>query len=145
MFGVRREQGRLSELAPVTRLLARHGGHWRPGLAALLVELEMEAEARAELARIDDLDGFRESLWLASLTYLTDAVRGGRRRADRRAASTPSWRPWPAQNVVIGHGVACYGAADRYLGMLATVLGDSDARASATSRRRSRSTAAWAR
>ena len=29
-----------------------------------------------------------------------------------------------AANVVIGHGVACYGAADRYLGMLATVLGD---------------------
>ena len=57
----------------MTRLLAHQGGHWRPGLAALLVELEMEAEARAELARIDDLDGFRESLWLASLTYLTDA------------------------------------------------------------------------
>ena len=28
--------------------------------------------------------------------------------------------------MIIGHGVACYGAADRYLGMLATVLGDTD-------------------
>ena len=27
-------------------------------------------------------------------------------------------------NVVIGHVVACYGATDRYLGMLATVLGE---------------------
>ena len=46
MFGVRREQGRLSELAGMTRLLARQGEHWRPGLASLLVELEMEADAR---------------------------------------------------------------------------------------------------
>ena len=28
--------------------------------------------------------------------------------------------------VVIGHGVACYGAADRYLGLLAATLGDHD-------------------
>ena len=42
---------------------------------SLLVELGMEDEARAELSRIveEGLDQFRESLWLASLTYLTDA------------------------------------------------------------------------
>ena len=42
MFGVRREQGRLAELAPVIRVLAssdRRGGAWRPGLAAMLAEL----------------------------------------------------------------------------------------------------------
>ena len=104
----------------------------------------MEAEARAELARIDDLDGFRESLWLASLTYLTDACAAV---GDARIAALvyPELAALAGQNVVIGHGVACYGAADRYLGMLATVLGDVRARRSATSRRRSRSTAAWAR
>ena len=38
---------------------------------------------------------------------------------------------------MIGHGVACYGSVDRYLGMLAATLGDVRARAGATSRRRS--------
>jgi DNA-binding CsgD family transcriptional regulator len=34
--------------------------------------------------------------------------------------------PLAGTNVMIGHGVACYGAADRYLGMLAATLGDTD-------------------
>ena len=57
------------------RRRGRGAGPWRPGLVALLAELGMEAEARRELARIagEGLDQFRESLWLASLTYLTDA------------------------------------------------------------------------
>ena len=94
MFGIRREQGRLAELAPVIRILAgeaRRDGPWRPGLVALLAELGMEAEARRELARVaaDGLDAFRESLWLASLTYLpTPARRSATRR--RRRSSTPS-------------------------------------------------------
>ena len=58
-------------------LTARDRGHgpWRPGLVALLVELGMEAEARRDLAQMIDegLDQFRDSLWLASLTYITDA------------------------------------------------------------------------
>jgi DNA-binding CsgD family transcriptional regulator len=128
MFGVRREQGRLAELAPVIRLLAGGGareGPWRPGLASLLVELGMEAEARRELARVcaEGLDGFRASLWLASLTYLTDACAA---LGDHETAALiyPELAPHAGRNVVIGHVVACYGAADRYLGMLAATLGD---------------------
>ena len=52
MFGIRREQGRLAELAGVMRTLAgsEHApGVWRPGFAALLAELGMEDEARDEL------------------------------------------------------------------------------------------------
>ena len=47
MFSLRREQGRLAELAPVIRILAaesRSEGAWRPGLASVLVELGMEQE-----------------------------------------------------------------------------------------------------
>ena len=35
----------------------------------------MESEARRELSRLaaEGIDGFRASLWVASLTYLTDA------------------------------------------------------------------------
>ena len=72
MFSIRREQGRLTELAPVIRLLAGSGpgtAVWHPGLVALLVELGMDDEADAELARIrtHGLEPFREALWLASL------------------------------------------------------------------------------
>ncbi len=52
MFGIRREQGRLAELAPAVRILAGEvdrEGPWRPGLVAVLAELGMEDEARREL------------------------------------------------------------------------------------------------
>src|SRR4029450_2254294 len=69
MFSVRREQGRLDELAPVIRIVAGAAGRdgpWGPGFAALLAELGMEAEARRELARVADggLERFRRTLWL---------------------------------------------------------------------------------
>jgi DNA-binding CsgD family transcriptional regulator/tetratricopeptide (TPR) repeat protein len=128
MFSLRREQGRLAELAPVIRILAggdRKQGAWRPGLASLLVELGMHAEARRELARIasEGLDQFRDSLWLASLTYITDA---GTALGDEITAALvyPEFEPHAGTNVMIGHLVAFYGAADRYLGMLAATLGD---------------------
>ena len=128
MFSIRREQGRLVELAPVIRVLA--GGDdrpaaWGPGLAALLVELDMHDEARRELARMrtHGLEPFREAPWLASLTYLTDACAA---LGDEEVAAIvrPELEPHAGTTVVIGHGVACYGAADRYLGMLAATLRD---------------------
>ncbi len=127
MFTVRREQGRLAELAPVIRILAGQGreGPWRPGLVALLVELGMYAEGRRELSRFvaHGLDPFRESLWLGSLAYLTDACAA---LGDETAAALvyPEFERYAGGNVMIGHLVACYGAADRYLGMLATTLGE---------------------
>ncbi len=127
MFGIRREQGRLSELAPVVRILAagEGGGSWRPGLAALLAELGMDDEVRHELARVrrEGLAPFRESLWIASLTYLADAA-AAVGDAELAAVLYPELAPLSGTNVMIGHGVACYGAADRYLGMLAATLGE---------------------
>ena len=128
MFSIRREQGRLAELAPVVHVLAKGDGStaaWRPGLVALLVELGMEAEARKELARIrlDGLEPFREALWLASLTYLADACAAV---GDEEIAALvrTELEPHAGTVVVVGYGVACYGAADRYLAMLAATLGD---------------------
>jgi DNA-binding CsgD family transcriptional regulator/tetratricopeptide (TPR) repeat protein len=128
MFGTRREQGRLAELAPVIRILAaddRREGPWRPGYAALLAELGMESEARRELALLasDGLDALRESLWLAALAYLTDA--SALLRDESMAALVyPELEPFATTNVMVGHLVSCYGSADRYLGMLAATLGD---------------------
>jgi len=128
MFSVRREQGRLAELAPVVRILAADAtrdGPWRPGLVALYAELGMEVEARRELSRLvaDGLEPFRDSLWLASLAYLADACAA---LGDEALAALvyPELQPLAGANVMIGHLVSCYGAADRYLGMLAAVLGE---------------------
>ena len=91
----------------------------------MLVELGMEAEAREELALITaaGLDAFRASLWLASLTYLADACAALGDR-DIAALVYPELEPLAGANVMIGHLVAFYGAADRYLGMLAATLGE---------------------
>ena len=129
MFGLRREQGRLAELAPVVRLLdaETREGAWGPGLAALLAELGMEDEARRELRRIldDGIGSLRSSLWLASLVYLADTSAA---LGDVEAATVlyPELAAYSGGNVMIGHLVACYGATDRYLGMTAAVLGEWD-------------------
>jgi DNA-binding CsgD family transcriptional regulator/tetratricopeptide (TPR) repeat protein len=130
MFGVKREQGRLAELAPVIRILAadhRDDGPWRPGFAAMLAELGMQQQVRRELDRVrnEGLGPLREALWLASLTYLADAA-AAVAHTEVAALVYPELAPLAGTNVMIGHGVACYGAADRYLGMLAAILQDTD-------------------
>ena len=130
MFSIRREQGRLPELAPAVRILAgseRRAGPWEPGLVVLLAELGMESEARRELARLasEGIDPFRESLWLATLAYLTEASAA---LGDEAVAALvyPELEALSGANMMIGHLVSCYGAADRFLGMLAATLGESD-------------------
>ncbi len=127
MFGIRREQGRLAELAPVLRVLAgsARGSAWGPGLAALLADLGMESDARRELARLraEGLDARRHRLWLGTLTYLADAATAVG-DAETAAVVYPELAPHTGTNIQIGHLVACHGSADRHLGMLAAVLGD---------------------
>jgi DNA-binding CsgD family transcriptional regulator len=131
MFSIRREQGRLVELAPVVRVLAsgdRPHGAWRPGLAAMLAELGRDDDVRRDLDRIvaEGLEPLRESLWLASLTYLSDAAAAvGHERI--AGLVYPELAAYRGKNVMIGYGVACYGSADRYLGMLASTLGEWEA------------------
>jgi DNA-binding CsgD family transcriptional regulator len=127
MFSVRREQGRLAELAPLVRFLddGARAGAWGPGLVALLAELGMEDEARGRLSAILDqgLGALRPSLWIASLVYLADACAT---LGDEEAAEAlyPELAAYAGTNVMVGHLVACYGSMDRYLGTTASVLGD---------------------
>ena len=100
----------------------------------------------SELDRVqlEGLEPLRDWLWLASLTYLADAA-GAVAHEGVAALVYPELLPLAGNNVMIGHGVACYGAADRYLGMLAATLGDGETAQLRTSRRRSDSTGRWAR
>jgi len=129
MFSIRREQGRLAELAPVARLLRAQGGAahvWRPGLAVLLAELGMAGDARAEIARLC-ADDFAEvptdSLRTAALSYLADAC-ATTGDAEHAAAVYAELTPLAGTVVVVAGLVAYYGAADRYLGLLAACCRD---------------------
>jgi DNA-binding CsgD family transcriptional regulator len=64
-------------------------------------------------------------LWLGTLTYLTDACAA---LGDEAMAAIiyPELEPLAGTTVMIGHLVSCYGAADRYLGMLAATLGEAE-------------------
>jgi DNA-binding CsgD family transcriptional regulator len=127
MFTLRRQQGRLQEFAPAVRyFVATSPEHaaWRPGLAVIYSELGLEQEARAEFERLaahDFADLPQDAMWLACLVYLAEvcAFLGDARRA---ATLYRLLAPCAGRAIVVGFTGACYGAASRYLGMLATTM-----------------------
>lgn len=128
LFGIRREQGRLAELAPVARMLAdRPDGTslWRPGLAVLLAELDLRDEAHREIARLcadDFAEVPHDPLRIAALTYLAEAcwlVDDDVYAALLRTAL----RPLEGTSLQVAGMVALLGSADRHLGMLASTVG----------------------
>ncbi len=78
MFTIRREQGRLREVAPFVQHFVEDrgaGAAWRPGLAVIYADVERHADAAAEFERLaaEDFASIpRDSLWQASLCYLVD-------------------------------------------------------------------------
>jgi transcriptional regulator with XRE-family HTH domain/tetratricopeptide (TPR) repeat protein len=126
MFSIRREQGRLIEMAPLIRLLPRQTEMtaWRPGLALLYRELDMRPEAAQEfeaLAAADYAALPRDAMWPTTLTYLAEvcAYLDDRERA---AMLYDYLLPYDGRAVVVGFLAVCYGAAAHYLGMLAATL-----------------------
>jgi predicted ATPase/class 3 adenylate cyclase/DNA-binding CsgD family transcriptional regulator len=127
MFTLRREQGRLREVEPALRYFVKQHGAasaWRPGLALLYSELGREREARTafeHLAQHDFADLPRDALWMGCIIYLAEvcAFLGDTVRA---ATLYKLLLPYAGHTVVVGGGVVCYGAASRYLGMLAATM-----------------------
>jgi tetratricopeptide (TPR) repeat protein len=128
LFSIRREQGRLDEARPIVESVARlgqEGATWGPALAVLYADLGMTDEAAGALRHLVD-DGLRavprDTLWLASLSYLADTcVAVG--DADAAHVVYRELLPYRGLIVRVGMGLAAYGAADRYLGILAALLG----------------------
>jgi DNA-binding CsgD family transcriptional regulator len=132
MFTIVRERGELAQLAPqIAQFVQRTPGSatWRPALALVLAEL---GEIDAATAKLDELaaDRFgmlpRDSLWLVSMAYLAEACVRVRHRSHAQALYD-LMSPWSARNVVAGSVGMCYGPADRFLGMLCTLLEQWDA------------------
>jgi predicted ATPase/DNA-binding XRE family transcriptional regulator len=129
MFTIRREQGRIHEIAPIVKLAVANSPRssaWRPGLALLYRTLDERQACRAIFEELAN-EGFtfvpQDSLWVATVAYLSDvcAYLGDRERAARLYALL---LPYDGRTVVVGGATACYGAVARFLGMLATTLED---------------------
>jgi DNA-binding CsgD family transcriptional regulator len=123
MFTLRREQGRLEEIAPLVRHFvgASAGGTvWRPGLALVYAELG-QLEAAREQFEVLAADGFaslvRDGVWVASTTYLAQVC-----SAIGDTARAPLLyrllAPYSGRNLLAGTSIACFGAADAVLGTL---------------------------
>ncbi|MFN0026429.1 MAG: ATP-binding protein [Acidimicrobiales bacterium] len=127
MFSLRREQGRLEEIAPMMRIVARSpaGQAWQPGLAAIYAELGMVSEAAAllELLIIGNIIDIPDDLRApVPLSYLADAITAV---GDATKARTLYQRLQPWSGLTIASFViTCYGPVDRYLGMLALTNGE---------------------
>ena len=133
MFTLRRSQGRLGEVLPALRGLLAQGqksGHdgalWQPGLALICAELALTDEARAAYEPMA-ARGFaaitRDALWLTNIAFLAEACV----RLDDRARAPLLYRllePYAGRNIVTGTNVVCHGSADRLLGMLSALAGD---------------------
>lgn len=128
IFTLRREQGRLDEARPLVEAVARlgqEGATWRPALTVLYAELGHLDDAARELRHLvaDDLHAVpRDSLYFGSLSYLADAAVAV---GDRAAAEVLYRELSPYRHLVVqvGSHLAAYGAADRYLGSLAGLMG----------------------
>jgi DNA-binding CsgD family transcriptional regulator len=127
MFTLRREQGRLKELAPAVDHFVRTNpgaATWRPGLALVYRELGLAEQARAEFESLaaDNFAGVpQDGRWVTSMAYLAEVCvfLGDAHRAAQLYAALG---PFDGRNLIAPPNVACFGAAARHLGMLATTM-----------------------
>ena len=129
MFMLRREQGRLHEVAPLVEHFVEHTsamGIWQPGIALMHAELgQLEAARKTfdTLANADFLTIARDGVWVANLTYLA-IVCHALGDAARATALYQLLAPFSRRNLVFGTAIASFGAADAILGALATTMGN---------------------
>jgi class 3 adenylate cyclase/tetratricopeptide (TPR) repeat protein len=128
MFTLRREQDRLAEVAPLLKRFVdndRHEEVWRPGLLVVATDLGYLDMARRNLDEIAD-SGFTlpmDAKRSATLSYFAEAcvALGDTRRAE---ALYRLLLPYRKVNITVGVATICCGAAARFLGMLASLMGD---------------------
>jgi tetratricopeptide (TPR) repeat protein len=98
---------------------------WGAGLCFLESEIGLSEEARKRIDRLLDagiLSRTPRNSWLGTIGCLTLAARNLARR-DLGTDLYELWRPYSGGLAVIGFGSFCWGAADRFLGVLSGMLG----------------------
>lgn len=124
-FLLRREERRLEEVAPFITGSEDVDHHWAPGLLALYVELGRREPARRVLDWLvhQDLEPFVVSpTWPATIAFVTDAASRGR-HLEAAATVRDLASDFEGHNLAVGPMLAAFGAADRYLGRLDSLLG----------------------
>jgi tetratricopeptide (TPR) repeat protein len=128
MFTIRREQGRLAEVAPVLRRFIDENPRdtaWRPGLALIASDLGFDQAARNTF---EDLAaaGFAfpiDAKWSVTISYLAEVCA---RLGDvpRAAELYDLLSPYRDLTIIAPVATVCCGSAAHYLGLLASVIGD---------------------
>ena len=130
MFTIRREQGRLAEVAPVIKRFLDENpdrAAWKPGFALIACDLGFQKPAVRILDELAEakfafpLDA-KHSTTLAYLAEVCVALQDEARAEQLYELLTP----YKDLTVTAGVMTVCYGAAGRYLGALAGVLGNWD-------------------
>jgi class 3 adenylate cyclase/tetratricopeptide (TPR) repeat protein/ABC-type transport system involved in cytochrome c biogenesis ATPase subunit len=126
MFTIRREQGRLAEVAPVIKHLldaSTDQSTWKPGFALVACELGHIRPAQRMLDELAENDftipvDAKRSTTLAYLAEVCSAVED-RTCAERLYSLLGTYG---GKTITAGVTTVCLGAAERYLGLLTTVL-----------------------
>jgi tetratricopeptide (TPR) repeat protein len=128
MFTIRREQGRLGEVAPLIKRFVDENpenAQWRPGLMLIASDLGFEAQAHRTLETMAELDFAvpMDVKRMVTWTYIAEvAARLGEARHVERIYEL--LLPYRDQAVTVPAFTLCCGSAARYLGLLAGALGD---------------------
>lgn len=127
MFALRREQGRLDEVKPALELFLKlhPSGGWQPGLAILYAELDMREEAQREfdsLAADDFASIKRDGLFTTTVAAMSDVCCYLDDR-DRAEILYRLLTPHQDRNITLGVGHVYQGPVARYMGTLATTMG----------------------
>jgi tetratricopeptide (TPR) repeat protein len=128
MFTIRREQGRLAEIAPLLKRFMEENPEnaaWRPGLMLVASDLGFAQQARKTFDSLaaGDFTVPVDTTRTITLSYLAEVCcgLGDRNNAERLYELLLPYRDLA---VVVGQSTVCCGAAARYLGMLAATMRD---------------------
>ena len=128
MFAIRREQGRLAEVAPLVKRFVMENPEesvWKPGLMLIASDLGFHAQARLHFDNFART-GFalpKDAKVQITLTYFAEvcAALGDAASAERLLELL---HPYQDVAVVVPPHILCCGATRHYLGLLATTLKD---------------------
>lgn len=124
-YMIRREAGRLDQIRPLITGSEQPTNHWAPGLLALYTELGLTQPTRRLLDWLldDQLPRYSQSGdWPATLAFLTEAALSLGDQATARRLR-PMLAEYAGLNLLTGPFVALFGSADRYLGVVDSLLG----------------------